>query len=185
MPFRRIHERRRRESAAHTLYASAVEQSRRPDFYSRLGVPDTLDGRFELVVMHAFLLMHRLKAVGHSQADREAQALSQAVFDLMFADMDMNLREIGVSDLAVGKKVRQMAKAFYGRVAAYEQGLAAEAGVLEDAVRRNLYGTVQADPAHLSTMAHYLRSQVAHLAAQGEAGLLEGRVSFLQSEDMP
>jgi cytochrome b pre-mRNA-processing protein 3 len=181
MPFRRFQARRQRERAAHSLYSAIIVQSRLPDFYLRLGVPDTLDGRFDMIVLHAFLVMHRLKVAG---GDEDTRLLSQAVFDLMFDDMDENLREMGVGDMSIGKKVKQMARAFYGRVAAYEDGLAGGPGALEAALGRNLYGTATpaADPAAVAGMAVYLRRQAAGLAGQGTAALMDGHVGFLAPE---
>jgi cytochrome b pre-mRNA-processing protein 3 len=108
-----------RQDDADRLYAGIVARAREPVFYSELEVPDTVDGRFELVALHAFLVLQRLKAERAA-----AKALAQAVFDLMFADFDRALREMGTGDLSVGKEVRRMAEAFYGRVAAYERALA-------------------------------------------------------------
>lgn len=166
-------ERRRREQAAHDLYVAVVEQARRPEFYERMGVPDSVDGRFDLVVLHAFLVMRRLRAAGEG-----GKPLSQALFDLMFADMDQNLREMGVGDLSVGRKVKQMAKAFYGRVAAYEAALD-DGARLEEALARNLYGTVdRPETGHVAAMARYLRAQHDHLASQPLETLSAGRVAF-------
>lgn len=180
MPFRRLRDRRRRERVAHDLYTAIIHQSRIADFYTGLGVPDTLDGRFDLIVVHAFLVMRRLKQVAGGQAD-EAREISQALFDLMFDDMDQNLRELGVGDMGVGKRVKQMARAFYGRVAAYEDGLASTtAAELGAALLRNLYGTVELPPSPAITdaMAAYVRRQDALLGSQDEMGLLSGSVSF-------
>ncbi len=114
--------RSRHERPGFMLYAAAVKAARRSAFLCRgLGVPDTLDGRFDLVGLHAFLLIERLR--------RDAEPgpeLAQAVFDAMFADMDVNLRELGVGDLSVGKRVRAMWEAFHGRAAAYGAALAAD-----------------------------------------------------------
>jgi len=107
--------------AAVALYKCIVEQARQPDFYTHHGVPDSLDGRFDMIVLHTFLVMRRLRTI----ASQAAGQLSQDLFDLLFADMDSNLREIGVGDLGVGKRVKKMAQAFYGRVEAYEAGLTA------------------------------------------------------------
>src|SRR5262245_48094906 len=96
------------------LYAAAIAQARQPVFYAGLRVPDTVDGRFELVALHVFLILQRLKS------EPEATPFAQALFDTMFADMDRNLREMGVGDLSVGKKVKAMAQGLYGRIAAYE-----------------------------------------------------------------
>jgi cytochrome b pre-mRNA-processing protein 3 len=158
------------------LYAAAIAQARQPVFYARLGVPDTVDGRFDMVALHVFLVLQRLKA------EPEAAAFAQALFDTMFADMDRNLREMGVGDLSVGKKVKAMAQALYGRIAAYEAGMAADEETLQAALRRNLYGTLKdgAAPAaaDLAVMAAYLRASAAGLAGQGLAELQHGQVAF-------
>ncbi len=160
---------------AERLYLALVEQARRPEFYSGLGVPDTLDGRFDMIALHAILLIARLKSVG-----RQGGRLAQGVFDIMFDDMDRNLREIGVGDLSVGRRVKAMAKGFYGRGAAYEAALAGGGGALEAALARNVYGTLdsQPDPAALTALAEYMRRQTAALDRQPAADLLDGRIEF-------
>ncbi|MGE5506431.1 MAG: ubiquinol-cytochrome C chaperone family protein [Actinomycetota bacterium] len=173
MLFDRLRSRRRREAAAHSLYLAAVDAARRPAFYAGRGVPDTLDGRFDLLVVHAWLTIRRLNGLGEQGRD-----LSQALFDLMFADMDQNLREMGVSDLSVGKKVKQMAKAFYGRVAAYDQGLAEGDAALQAALARNLFGTAAPAADQLAAVTDWLRREAAHVDAQPAAELLEGRITF-------
>lgn len=158
------------------LYEAAVAQARREEFYLSLAVPDTVDGRFDLVALHVFLLLHRLGREG-----RPAKRLAQALFDLMFADMEANLREMGVSDLAVGGRVKTMAKAFYGRIAAYEPGLEAarnDPAVLRDALARNLYRGQPVDTGVLDAVAAYVRRQDALLAEQSLADLGDGRVGF-------
>lgn len=165
--------------AAATLYVALVEQSRRPEFYDRAGVPDSLEGRFDMVVLHAFLVLHRLKAEGKATED-----FAQALFDHMFADMDLNLRELGVGDLSVGKRVKKMAQGFYGRAVAYEKALAADDdAALIAALRRNLYGAGEAPAAapaaeQVAMVAGYLRREVANLAAQPAARLIRGEVEF-------
>jgi len=169
------HWRRRRsqEEAAGRLYDAAVKQARSSAFYSDCQVPDSLDGRFELIALHVFLLLHRLKA-----AYPESRSLAQALHDRFFADMDRSLREMGAGDLGVGKRVKRMAEAFYGRIPAYE-GALADDGLAEAALRRNLYGTLpEVAPASLLTMAAYLRAQVSALAAQDTAALCAGEVEF-------
>lgn len=161
------------EAPARALYERIVAQARRAEFYSVWGVPDTLDGRFELLALHTFLLLHRLKRDHTASAD-----LSQALFDTMLADMDQSLRELGAGDLGVGRKVKRMAQGLYGRIAAYEAGLDGPDSELEAALERNLYGTVEPDPAWLSALAAYLRREAGSLAAQGLASLLVGELSF-------
>jgi len=107
------------ERAGFELYGAAVAGARDPFFYTDLGVVDTVDGRFDMISLYTFLVIHRLK--------RErplGPALAQAVFDAMFSDMDMNLREMGVGDLSVGRKVRVMWEAFHGRASAYATAMA-------------------------------------------------------------
>jgi len=184
MPFRTFFQRRRREQTAHDLYVSVINQARLPDFYLRFAVPDTLDGRFDLIVLHAFLVMRRLRQVTAEEGGEQAREVAQALFDLMFADMDQNLRELGVGDMSVGKRIKQMARAFYGRAAAYDDALAADGAGLAEALRRNLYGTVEGDldPAVVQRVAAYLVAQAAHLAGQDAGALLEGRVAFTAPE---
>lgn len=172
MPLR-LFRRRRHERGAEALYLAVVAQSRLPVFYAALGVPDTVDGRFDMIALHAFLLLRRLKG------EPAAAELAQAVFDLMFADMDRNLREMGVGDLTVGKRVKTMAKAFYGRIAAYDAGLdAADPAVLREALRRNLLRGTAPDDAALAALAAYVRSQAAALGRQPLDDLLGGAVAF-------
>ncbi len=169
----RLFRRSAKDEVAAALYQVAVTQARRPEFYLEGAVPDTLDGRFDLLALHVFLLLHRLRAEGP-----RASALAQAVFDLMFADMDRNLRELGVGDLSVGRKVKTMAKALMGRIAAYEPGLASPS-VLIEALRRNLYrGQPVADEA-IVNVARYVGAAASDLARQDPEALLAGRVRFI------
>jgi cytochrome b pre-mRNA-processing protein 3 len=161
-----------REAAA-LAYSRVVEQARQPGFFLGCGVPDTLDGRFELICLHAFLYLHRLK-----REHRQAAPLGQRFFDTMFADFDRSLREMGTGDLSVGRQIKRMAEAFYGRVAAYEQGLAGDDAVLLAALARNLFGTAPPTPARLEAMADYVRREAARLSRQGAAELLAGHLSF-------
>src|SRR5689334_9758544 len=103
--FAKPHERARRAAA---LYAAIVSQARRPEFYESMGVPDTLDGRFDLIVLHASIYLKRLRAAGP-----EGRDLAQALFDTMFDNLDQSLREMGVGDVTVPKKIRAMVEAFY------------------------------------------------------------------------
>jgi cytochrome b pre-mRNA-processing protein 3 len=159
--------------AAERAYERVVAQARSPSFFAMLGVPDTLDGRYELVCLHAFLYLHRLKA------ERPASApLAQRFFNEMFADFDRSLRELGTGDLSVGRQVKRMAQGFYGRIQAYEEGLAGDDGALGAALTRNLYGTAMPEPATLAAMAAYLRREAAHLAGQPAEALLRGELRF-------
>ncbi len=163
------------QHAADTIYAEIVAQTRRPEFYEQVAVPDTLDGRFDLLVMHAFLFFYRLKdekdTAGH---------LGQLVFDTMFADLDQNLREMGVGDMSIGKKVRKMGSAFYGRTKVYDDAMGrydAEPDILIDAVRRNVFADVPGED-NAPRLAEYMARCSRSLRQQELGDLLKGRVLF-------
>jgi cytochrome b pre-mRNA-processing protein 3 len=163
-----------KNAPAADLYLAVVEQARRPEFYNALGVPDTLDGRFELIVLHAFIVLNRLRKIG----DEGAQ-IGQLLFDQMFADMDRNLREMGVGDLSVGKQVKRMAQRFYGSVHAYEDGLAeADGSQLQAALERNIYGLSGPARTRVTALSGYLRREVEAAAEIDDAELLAGRIRF-------
>jgi cytochrome b pre-mRNA-processing protein 3 len=157
--------------AAAAVHRAAVEQARLVSFYAEHGVPDTLDGRFEMIILHAFLVLHRVKGQPGNQK------FGQALYDVLFADMDRALREMGTGDLSVGKQVKRMAEGFAGRIKAYEDGLD-RGGDLSDALRRNLFGTATPRDEDLAFMAAYLRRQARVLAGQDVAAIVAGKVAF-------
>jgi len=162
------------DDLAHTLYVEIVNQARQPAFYTDLGVPDTPDGRFDMVLLHAYLLFHRMKD-DHDQTGE----LSQAVFDLMFADMDQNLREMGLGDIGVSHRIKGMIKAFYGRVSVYDEGVAnADDNNLKDALRRNLYRKSDPLDAQVSAVAGYIHREIENLSAQDNSDIMKGLVQF-------
>lgn len=165
------------QRAGGSLYSAAVSAARDPYFYTTLGVPDTLDGRFDLLAVHAFLLVHRLQ-----DAPEPGPALAQAVFDAMFNDMDNNLREIGVSDLRIGKRVRAMWEAFHGRAKAYAEAVDADdESALAVALGRNVWRGEAPDGAP-AALARLVMVQAAHLARQPLATYANGHVDFLRGE---
>jgi len=159
---------RETRDAAHGLYAAIVVRARTAEFYSGLGVPDTLDGRFDMIVLHMFLVLERLRS-----GNKAGRHLSQALFDLMFRDMDRSLREIGVSDHAIGRRIKQMISAFYGRMQAYGEA-GDDPARLAEAVRRNVYREQSSDPAALSRLAGYMLATRRELAAEPLERLLVG-----------
>lgn len=169
----RLFSRSRFGEPAHRLHDAVVAQARQPALYRAHGVPDTLDGRFEMVVLHALLVMRRLRRIGAA-----GERASQLLFDLMFADFDRALRELGVGDLGVGRRIRHMGRAFYGRAAALDRALDGGAP-LAPFVRRNLYGTVAAEDGRIEALSAYIARQEAHLAGLADAPLLAGTVAFL------
>ncbi len=162
----------------HDLYASIVEKARDPAFYGVLGVPDTVDGRFDMIVLHLMLVLRRLRGQGEA-AERRGQEL----FDLMFKDMDQSLRELGVGDMSVGKHVKRMAQAFYGRAERYEAGLDARIanpadGALAAALTENIFRKGAPDARTLDIMQDYLIRADRHIAAQAVDALVTGRLDI-------
>jgi cytochrome b pre-mRNA-processing protein 3 len=135
---------RSQELPERRLYAAIVAAARHADLYRDMGVADTVEGRFEMVVLHLFLVLNRLKDAG-------VDDLRQSLTDEFFNDMDGSLRELGVSDVLVGKKVRKLAESYYGRVMAYDRALA-DPQLLEEVVDRNIFpdGTAAGRSAALS-----------------------------------
>lgn len=162
--------RRRRSPIAASLYKQIVAQARSPGFYRDYGVSDTLDGRFEMIVLHLFLLLYRLESVGN-----EGSALGQQVFDRFCQDMDDNLREIGISDLKVPDEMRRIGEAYYGRADVY-RAVVHEKGRLAAALARNVLNAGQ--PGAASRLATYMQRVVQLLAVQELANFERGHVSF-------
>jgi cytochrome b pre-mRNA-processing protein 3 len=165
--------RRSVRDAAELAYRRVVEQARQPLFFTGFGVPDTVDGRFELICLHAFLYLHRLKS-----ERPHSMAVSQAFFDTMFADMDRGLREMGTGDLSVGRHVKRMAQGFYGRIRAYQTGLDQTDAALSAALARNVFGTVCQSAEMIDRMGDYLRCAANQLAQQPAPELFKGDVWF-------
>lgn len=123
------------EDFAAALYARTAERARAAELYEACGVPDTLDGRFDALALHATLMIERLRR------EPDGEALAQAFFDAMFRHLDLTLREIGVQDLGVGRRIKIMAEGFHGRALAYRAALAGEGSTsLAEVLRRNAYG---------------------------------------------
>jgi cytochrome b pre-mRNA-processing protein 3 len=158
------------------LYGAAVSAARQPFFFAELGVPDTLDGRFDLVGLYVALLIRRL----HRDADPRGAALAQAVFDAMFADMDTNLREMGVGDMSIARRVKNMWEAFHGRAQAYEAPLAAgNRAALAEALARNVWrGSLAADDSAPDRLAGIALNADAALGAQPFDVLVRGQARF-------
>jgi cytochrome b pre-mRNA-processing protein 3 len=155
------------------LYGAIVAQARLPGFYRDYAVPDTVEGRFELIVLHLALVLNRL-------AEEPAlRALGQGVFELFCQDMDHNLREMGVGDLTVLKQMRRMGGAFYDRAQAYREALAASGDeALAEILTRNIYDGAANQQAH--RLAAYMREAVGHLKALDQATLAAGNLRFPQ-----
>lgn len=128
---------RRRQPAddfAIQLYGRTAERARAPDLFESCGIPDTLDGRFDALALHAALVVDRLRR------EPDGAVLAQAFFDAMFRHLDLTLREIGVQDLGVGRRIKIMAEGFHGRALAYREALEGGPTSLAEVLRRNAYG---------------------------------------------
>ncbi len=176
MVLARLFRRKPFEREGYELYGAAVAAARQPAYYLEYDVPDSLQGRFDLVGLHVALLIRRLR----HDAEPAGKELAQAVFDAMFNDMDVSLREMGVGDMSISRRVKNLWEAFNGRAQAYEVALdAADPQALAQALLRNLWGdVVPADataPARLAARAIALD---AALPGQPIAALRQGRLEF-------
>ncbi|HEY3695663.1 ubiquinol-cytochrome C chaperone family protein [Phenylobacterium sp.] len=161
------------QAAGRALYAAVVSRSRRTELYDDLGVPDTVEGRFEAYTLHVVLLLDRLRGQGP-----HAVEISQALFDTYVKALDDALREMGVGDLSVGRKMRKLGEAFYGRVKSYESAFAAlpDAGELEALLKRTAYdGT---DGAAAPRLARHIIAERAALAANPLNRICDGHVDW-------
>ena len=176
MVLARLFRRKPFEREGYELYGAAVAAAREPAYYLDYAVADTLQGRFDLVGLHVALLIRRLR---HDPAPA-GQNLAQAVFDAMFNDMDVNLREMGVGDMSISRRVKRMWEAFHGRAQAYEAALdAAAPEALAEALIRNLWaGTPPEDATAAPRLAARAIALDAALAAQPMAALSAGRLAF-------
>ena len=152
------------------IYGMIVTQAREPLFYRDLAVPDTVNGRFDLLLLHLWLVLRRLKSVA------AGTALSQALFDHFCADMDDNLREMGVGDLAVPKRMQAFGEAFYGRSTAYDMALTDGHEALAQALCKNVLNGENIDKAR--QLAVYAETAMAALTRLDEATLLSGAFRF-------
>jgi cytochrome b pre-mRNA-processing protein 3 len=163
----------KRPDTISTLYGTIVAQARLPCFYRDYAVSDTVNGRFDLLVLHLTVVLERLAA---ESALRE---LGQALFDRFCRDMDDNLREMGIGDLKVPKEMRRIGDAFYGRTEAYRAALQADrVEALAEAIARNVYGAALGDQAAPRRLAAYIREAVVDVTAQDAAAFAAGVIRF-------
>lgn len=164
-----------RQEAANSLYLETVNQARTPALFSELGVPDTPEGRFETIALHVAMVVRRLGREG-----RPGHLLAQEMFDLMFDDMDRSLREMGIGDMSVGKYVKRLARNFYARLAAIDEGLSeGRRDVLTEMLTSNVYyGGMAPSDFQLERFVGYLEALETDLGGQPGGDLLSGRVHY-------
>ena len=184
----------------HALYGMIVAQARSAVFYTGYGVPDTVQGRFDLIVLHLVLLLSRLgreneagpklgrsspslgPSLGPSLERSFGRHLGQRLFDVFCQDLEDNLREMGVGDLAVPREMRRFGEAFYGRQAAYGAALAAaDQRELEKALARNIFEAVGVDE-RAARLARYARAAATRLDIEEEEAVTAGKAVFPNPE---
>jgi len=155
------------------LYASTVAQARTPALYAALGAPDTPDGRFEVYTLHVLLVLQRLREIGP-----EAAAINQALFDAYIGGLDNGLRELAVGDLSVGKTMRRLGEAFYGRGKALNAAFDAlpDRTPLDGLLTRTVFGG--AESASAAQFGDYLLAAREALAGASPASLLVGEIAW-------
>jgi cytochrome b pre-mRNA-processing protein 3 len=153
-----------------TIYGMIVTQAREPLFYRDLVVPDTVNGRFDLLVLHLWMVLRRLRSIPGGVE------LAQALFDRFCEDLDANLREMGVGDLAVPKRMQAFGEAFYGRSAAYDLALTEGREALAEAICRNILNGM--DPENALRLAAYTETAMAPLIGAADVELLDGSWRF-------
>ncbi len=161
----------RRKSAedrfAAAFYLRVAEEARRPRLFDACGIPDTLDGRFDALALHAALAIDRLRR------EPDGDRLAQAFFDVMFRHLDVTLREIGVQDLGVGRRIKIMAEGLHGRALAYREALAGGPTLMAEALRRNAYGGRSPAEEPLSRLEEHVRGYAEALASTPRNDLIK------------
>ena len=162
-----------RAGTIRALYGAIVAQARRPAFYLDYGVPDNVEARFDMIALHVILFFRRVRA------DRDSiRALGQPVFDAFCRDMDHNLREMGVSDVGIPRKMRGLGEAYYGRATTYDRALSAPGDeALVAALSKNVFAT-DLVPAGAFRLASYVREAVRRLDRQDGDALATAVLDF-------
>jgi cytochrome b pre-mRNA-processing protein 3 len=154
-----------RTARVQNLHQALVNRAREPVFFTQFNVADTLDGRFDLLVLHAFLLLERLRDAG--QGD-----LAQGLIDTIFLGFDEGLRDLGTGDMGMGRRIKAIADAFYGRMQAY--GASKDVSAMSEALRRNLYRGAEGREAQSRALAQYVFTARDHLVrADARAGTVD------------
>ena len=162
------------------LYGMIVAQARNPEFYRGYGVPDSVEGRLDMIMLHMVLVLRQLTKV-HGTVPPAGQQL----FDRFCQDIDGNLREMGVGDLAVPKRMQKVGEAFYGRSKVYESALADDdPAALEAAVARNVFGAPE-PTLGARRLAAYMKEAATNLARQEADTLVAAAFEFPDPESIP
>ncbi len=174
---------------AHGLFTKIVSQARQPEFYEAWQVPDTLDGRFDLIILHVSLVADRFEAQlqdKNTAHNKNMAMLIRYLQEVLFDNMDMSLRELGVGDMSVGKKVKIMAEAYYGRKKAYQQIIRSSdmapdfKNTFKEALSRNIYRDQKPDDGVLDDFVSYVNRQIECLESQSYEDFMSGNIVFTE-----
>lgn len=153
---------------AAAIYKRVAEQARTAELFEACGIPDSLDGRFDSLALHAALMIDRLRR------EPDGEALSQAFFDAMFRHLDLTLREIGIQDLGVGRRIKIMAEGLHGRALSYREALNGGSTPLVEVLRRNAYGgTSPPDSGGVIRLEAYVRNYAKSLGSTARNDLIK------------
>ncbi len=173
MIFRRLFGKNPHAKGIELLYGKIMAHIRNPVFYTMRKVPDTLDGRFDLLALHVFLVVRRIKD------EAGGGEMARLLPEKMLGEIDRALREHGISDMGVPRRVKTMGRAFLGRATAYENALnAADREKLEDVLRRNLFSDAEVGQSVIGGFAGYVLAAEAHLNGLAYDDISSGKVSF-------
>jgi cytochrome b pre-mRNA-processing protein 3 len=169
----RIRQRKERRRQAAQLHTAIVDQSRVPTFYADMGVPDTMLGRYEMVCLHAFLVLSRLR-----RENQDCARLAQTLHDMIFDDFDVALREAGLGDMGIGHRIKKLARNLHGRISVYERGLASGDDEMAEILRRNMYASSEPESAEIARMIGYIRAARDEINETSTTALVGGAPSF-------
>lgn len=168
----------RDKKKAYKLYGKLVDQARQPIFYTDFGVTDSIDGRFDMIVLHLFMVERGLARDGDATA-----TIRRQLQEAMFSDMDRSLRELGVGDMGIGKEVKKMGVAWFGRLKAYAAAMEEDdpRQALIAALSRNLYRFEEGDAPHAGRMADYVIASSEILASLPPEDVINLSFSFAET----
>jgi cytochrome b pre-mRNA-processing protein 3 len=169
-----FNDRRADKQMSKLLYEALLMQARQPKFYLDWGVSDTADGRFDLITLHAFIVMNHAKGLSSRH--------KQMLFDFIFKDLDRACREMGFGDLSVPRHMKRMMQAFKGRYFAYEQ-VSSDRAKLKEAILRNVYrGKVKSDE-YVESLTNYVMQSIEIVGQVSEFNLKSGQIDFAPIEE--
>lgn len=172
-----LFKKKRWNNVGHQLFQTVVDQSRIPLFYSELAVEDSIDGRFDLMAFNMAFVLDKLDMHSNEEGVPDLKRILQ---EIMFDNLDLTLREIGVGDLGVGKKIKVMAEAFYGRMMVYQDLFKSrDIKGMSEALGRNLYRGEGIDQGIIDHMVFYSFSQLDHIKKQSLEKVVSGEINFL------